>query len=78
MTPLHVVLVPVPFPVSSGNVGWARRAVPPQYPNKPTNRWPLTNTIPTDETRRLLDDARRRMTSERDQLKRWAREGLSS
>jgi hypothetical protein len=78
MTPLHVVFVPVLIPAASGNVGWAKRALPPQYPGQHREHWPLHQSIPTDETRRMLDDARHRVTSERDQLRRTAREGLPS
>jgi hypothetical protein len=72
--PLNVVLVPIPV---AGQT-WSKRTPQPQYPSQRRQTWPLHQSIPTDEARRMLDDARRRMTSERDQLKRWAREGLSS
>jgi hypothetical protein len=71
----HVVFVPVLVPVLSGNVGWSKQTRPPQYPSKSTNRWPLTNAIPSSEARRLLSDARRAITSERDAIRRLAREG---
>jgi hypothetical protein len=73
----HVVIVPVIVPVLSGNTGWAKQTRPPQYPSKFANRWPLTNTIPTQDARRLLDDARARVTSERDAIKRLAHERAS-
>jgi hypothetical protein len=71
MTPLHVVFVPIPV---AGQT-WSKRTPQPQYPNKRRESWPLRQQIPTDETRRMLDDVRRRMSSERDTIRRMAHEG---
>jgi hypothetical protein len=71
MTPVQIVVIPIPV---AGQV-WSRRTPQPQYPCKRRETWPLNQSIPTPETRRMLEDARRRMTSMRDQLARLAREG---
>jgi hypothetical protein len=78
MTPC-VVFVPIPVPVlcASGNVGWVKRTPQPTYPSKRRENWPLSSPIPTDETRRTLDDARRRIASEREKLRELAHEGTS-
>jgi hypothetical protein len=70
MTPLNVVFIPVPV---AGQT-WNKRAPLPQYPSKPTNRWPLFSPIPQQETRRTLDDARARVAAEREQIARLARQ----
>jgi hypothetical protein len=71
LTPVQIVVVPIPV---AGQT-WSKRAPLPQYPNKQRATWPLSQSIPTEEARRTLDDARRRVVSERDQLKRLARAG---
>jgi hypothetical protein len=69
MTPTQIIVVPYPIPVAGQT--WSKRTPQPQYSHKPVNRWPLTNTIPTDEARRrMLDVARQRVASEREGLKR--------
>jgi hypothetical protein len=77
MTSLNVVLVPIPITVfcGSGNNAWARRSPQPQYPCQPPERWPLHQSIPTDEARQQLDSARRAIASERAKLQRFVREG---
>jgi hypothetical protein len=71
MTPVQVVFVPIPV---AGQT-WSKRTSPPKYPDKRRETWPLSQSIPTDEARRQLDDACARVASERDQLKRLARAG---
>jgi hypothetical protein len=71
MTPLNIVFMPIPV---AGQT-WSKRNSPPQYPSQRRETWPLNQSIPTPETRRTLDNARRKLASERDQLRRWLREG---
>jgi hypothetical protein len=72
-TPLNIVVIPVPVAGQTYN----KRAGKPVYPPRQSQeRWPLSSPIPTEETRRMLDDARRRMTIERDQIARLARQGV--
>jgi hypothetical protein len=78
MTPVQVVFVPIAVPMASGNVGWAKRALPPQYPRKRDETWPLHQSIPTDEARRQLDSAHQKIANERETLQRFAREGRVS
>jgi hypothetical protein len=71
---VQIVVIPVPM---AGQT-WSKRDPKPQYPNKRRDNWPLFQEIPRQETRRQLDDARRRIASERETLQRFAREGLPS
>ena len=71
MTPVQIVVIPVPV---AGQT-WSKKTPPPQYSHKPANRWPLTNTIPQEDARRQLDDARRKIAHERDRLRELAHDG---
>jgi hypothetical protein len=71
MTPVQIVFVPVPV---CGQV-WNKRGPKPQYPSKRQEAWPLRQSIPQEDARRQLDDARRKIASERETLQRFAREG---
>jgi hypothetical protein len=71
MTPLGVVFVPIPV---CGQT-WNKRAPQPRYPSKRPETWPLRQSIPSDETRRMLDDARRNLAENRQRLVEMAREG---
>jgi hypothetical protein len=71
MTPVQIVVVPIPVPVAGQT--WNKRAPQPKYPSKRRETWPLSNPIPTEDARRYLDDARRRIARERDQLSQMAR-----
>jgi hypothetical protein len=63
----HIIFVPIPVPVPEAS----RRGLdrdpdwnPPREP-KTTPRWPLQQSIPSPETRRLLDTARRELAEQR-------------
>jgi hypothetical protein len=57
MVPLNVVFVPVPVPVAAS---WLTRYNSVRrYPAKQTGRWPLRQPIPSQEARRLLEQAKR-------------------
>jgi hypothetical protein len=69
MTPATIVFVPIPIPVGSGNVGWARRCPPPSYPqDKRSTIWPPTpKQIPDNAARKMLSEARRVIALSREQ-----------
>jgi hypothetical protein len=68
--PPVVVLIPVPYPVpvGSGNNGWQRRPLPPQYPRQGRERWPLKTSVPVRDLKAVRDmpaDARRIIAQQR-------------
>jgi hypothetical protein len=78
MTPLNtIVFVPIVVPVltTSNNGGWLHRTPQPQYPNKRQEAWPLRQSVPQEDARRQLDDARRKIAHERDRLRELAHDG---
>jgi hypothetical protein len=73
MTPFNVIFIPVPV---AGQV-WSRRTPQPKYPSKRQETWPLTHSIPTQETRRQLDSARATIARDREQIAQLARQRVS-
>jgi hypothetical protein len=62
-----VIIVPVPV-MSVRRSWWQRTSTGPSPTERKSNGpWPLQQPIPTDETRRLLDDARRTLAERRAQ-----------
>jgi hypothetical protein len=75
MTPVRIILVPIPELASNKRVKGrpepARRPLPPPL----GHRWPLNHRIPDAEMRRHLDAARREIASSRCEIARSLRGG---
>jgi len=67
MIPVQIVVVPMPVPCAGGWTDRAQYNEHPQRRRKDRSDWPRFQPIPTQETRRQLDDARRLLAERREQ-----------
>jgi hypothetical protein len=70
MSVTQIIILPVPVPVFEAKPKWWQRArsdPAPQRERKSDPSWPKKQEIPTEETRRLLDGARREIAERREQ-----------
>jgi hypothetical protein len=72
MTPIQIILVPVPDAASNKRVNRPEPASPPPHKN---GQWPLNQPIPDAEMRRALDIARREIANSRGDIQRFLRSG---